>query len=201
MDSKKLVNFLKQYIEPLDDEIYGRGYRAAVYLKDGTYLPCVIFRNAGPLIKLALKRFKEEKKRIGLFTSAAGYYQVVKSFVGRGNRINDFDIDYIEESKFAFPLNIQKQITGETTMGWTGFSVKMKDGKYFGFGSSLNLEFFQLPEGYKTSDIEQIINHSYVTANGELRSHLTPFTKLPDDYNDEVIYRERQFFECFLDNL
>jgi hypothetical protein len=201
MDNKTIIRFIKQNIEPLEDSIYGHGYRAAVYLKDGTYLPCVIFRNAAPLTNLALKRFKEEKKRKGIFTSAAGYYQVVKSFVGSGNRLNDFDIDRIEESKYAFPVHIQKQIIGETTMGWTGFAAKMKDGNFFGFGTNLRTEFFQLPEGYEASDIEKIINHSYVTVDGKLRFHKVPFAKLPDDYNDELIYRERMFFECFLDEL
>lgn len=200
MDEKVITRFLKENIEPIDSYIYGKSYRAAVYLKDGTYLPCVIFRSAGPLTNLALKRFKEEKNRRGLFNSAAGYYQVVKSFVTEGNRLNYYDIDSIEESKYVFPAQLYKQITGETTMGWTGFTAKMKDGKYFAFGTRLYIDFFQFPEGYQGSDVAEIINHSYVSVNGELRSHRVPFPE-PQDYDNSLIHRERQFFECFLDNL
>lgn len=102
---------------------------------------------------------------------------------------------------FAFPLNIQNQIHGETTMGWTGFAVKMKDRKYFGFGTTFSWEFFQMPDGYSVYDVEEIINDSYVLKNGELRSHQEGELTWPEDYKDAIFYRERPFFECFLDNL
>ena len=129
------------------------------------------------------------------------YYNLVKSFVTTGNCINDYDIDRVEKSRFAFPLAIQKQIQGETTMGWTGFVAKMKDGKHFGFGTNFRWEFFQMPDNYSVDDIEEIINHSYVLNTGELRSHKQgPLTR-PEEYKDAVVYRERPYFECFLDNL
>jgi len=172
-------------------------------LKDGTYLPCVIFRNPSTIVKLAVRRFKEESKGNGIFNKASGigYYNIVKSFVTNGNRINEYDIERVEKSKYAYPLAIQKQITGETTMGWTGFAAKMKDGKVFGFGTSFTFEFFSMPEGYSVEDIVEIINHSYVLKTGELRSHRQgPLTR-PEEYKDAVVYRERPYFDCFIDNL
>ncbi|MGG5578619.1 hypothetical protein ACPDHL_14940 [Myroides sp. C15-4] len=198
-----IIKFLKDNIEPLEDNAYGLGYRASVFLTDGTFLPCVIFRNPKTIVNLAISRFKEEQAGKSIFSrsSGLGYYDIVKTFVTNGNCINDYDIDRVEKSKFAFPLTIQNQIRGETTMGWTGFAAKMKDGKFFGFGTSFHWEFFQIPEGYSVDDIEEIINHSYVLKTGELRNHKVPFFEYPDDYKDAVIHRERPFFECYIDNL
>ena len=198
-----IIKFLKEHIEPLENNIYGSGYRASAYLTDGTFLPCVVFRNSRNTINLAIRRFKEEQTGKSVFSksSGLGYFDIVKNFVTKGNCINEYDIERVEKSAFAFPLSIQRQIKGETTMGWTGFVAKMKDGKYFGFGSSFLWEFFQMPENYTSDDIDEIINHSYVSKNGELRQHKVPFFKFPDDYKESVIYRERPFFECYLDEL
>jgi hypothetical protein len=201
--TEDIIKFLKDKIDPLGDNSYGPGYRASVYLTDGTFLPCVVFRNPKTVVNLAIRRFKEEQRHVGVFknSSGLGYYDIVKTFVASGNCINDYDIDHIEKSRFAFPLTIHRQIRGETTMGWTGFAAKMKDGKYFGFGTTFRWEFFQLPDGYSTDDIDEIINHSYVLKTGELRSHKEGFLYRPDDYKDAIVYRERPFFECFIDNL
>src|SRR5712664_2974149 len=45
MKSSEIIKFLKMEIEPLPDDICGNRYRAAAYLTDGTYLPCVVFQS------------------------------------------------------------------------------------------------------------------------------------------------------------
>jgi hypothetical protein len=202
MQTEEIVKFLKKNIEPIEDSINGKGYRAAVYLTDGTYLPCVIFRSTKEITNLAIRRFKEEQKGKGLFgKSATSYYRIVQHFVTSGNKINVYDIDKVEVSKNAFPLSIQKQIRGETTMGWTGFVVKMKDNKCFSYGTRFLMEFFEVPENYSTSDIAEIINHSYVSAiDGEVKSHRVPFSEYPDDYPEGNVLRERPFFNCYIEN-
>lgn len=199
----EIIKFLKENIAPLDDNTYGPGYRASAYLTDNTYLPCVIFRNPKTIVDLAIRRFKEESKRKGIFSSApgAGYKDIVKTFVATGNCINDYDIKQVENSRYVLPLNIQEQIRGETTMGWTGFSARMKDGKYVGFGTSFHFAFFDMPDNYSPADIEEIINHSYVLRTGELRQHDVPFYEVPADYDNAMIYRERPFFECYIEDL
>ena len=200
---EEIIKFLKDNIEPYPDNTYGVGYRVSAYLKDGTYLPCVIFRNPATIVKLATRRFKEEIKGNGIFNKASGvgYYNIVKSFVTGGNKINEYDIERVEKSQYAFPLTIQNQITGETTMGWTGFAAKMKDGKHFGFGTSFSFEFFSMPNGYTVDDITEIINHSYVLDTGEIRSHRQgPLTR-PEEYKTAVVYREKPYFDCYFDNL
>ncbi len=197
------IRFLKDNVEPLPDNSYGPGYRASAYLTDGTFLPCVIFRNPRPKVDLAIKRFNDEQTGKSVFSpsSGLGYYDIVKNFVTGGNRINHNNIHTVEKSRFALPRLIHDQIRGETTMGWTGFAAKMRDGKYVGFGTTYHYAFFDMPEGYSAEDIEEIINHSYVLKTGELRSHEVPFFELPHDYKDAVVYRERPFFECYIDNL
>ncbi|MDF1548822.1 MAG: hypothetical protein P1P88_13440, partial [Bacteroidales bacterium] len=91
---------------------------------------------------------------------------------------------------------------GETTMGWTGFVVKMKDNKCFSYGTRFLMEFFEVPENYTTSDIVEIINHSYVSAiDGEVKSHRVPFSEYPNDYPEGKVLRERLFFDCYIENL
>lgn len=200
--NENIIRFLKDNIEPLNDSIYGLSYRASAYLTDGVYLPCVIFRNPKSTVNLALRRFKEEQKGKGIFgKSAASYFKIVEHFVTSGNQINDYDIEKVEKSKYAFPISTLKQIRSETTMGWTGFAAKMKDGKYFGFGTRFLTDFFQMPDNYSTEDIIEIVNHSYVSKNGEIHSHNVPFLKFPDDWEKDMIYRERPYFVCYIDNL
>jgi hypothetical protein len=202
-EEEEIIKFLKEKVVPLNDASFGSGYRASVYLMDGTYLPCVIFRNPKAIVDLAIRRFKEEQsgKSIFAFPRKDAYYDIVKNFVTKGNCINIYDIYSVEHSRYAFPISIQMQIKGETTMGWTGFAAKMKDGKYLGFGTSFRGEFFKMPDGYSIGDIEEIINHSYVLDTGELRSHREAELTRPDDYERAVVHREMPFFECFIDNL
>lgn len=194
MQEDEIIKFLKENIEPIEHNAYGIGYRASAYLLDGTFLPCVVFYGTNKKVELAIKRFKEEQKK-----PKFGYYDTVKSFVTRGNRINSYDISNVEKSKYAFPLSILKQIHGETRMGWTGFVAKMKDGKCFSFGTVFDTEFFDMPESYSVEDIEEIINHSYTLQTGEIKSchDISVFT----NDNKDFVYRERPYFECYLDNL
>ncbi|MBO9573219.1 MAG: hypothetical protein J7497_13590 [Chitinophagaceae bacterium] len=179
-ESDKIIQFLKDNIEPIPDSIFGDAYRASAYLTDGTFLPCVIFRNPRNVTNLAIRRFKEERRGKGILKRLTGgaYYNVVKGFVTNGNCINHYDVAEVEKSRYAFPLSIMKQINGETTMGWTGFSLRMKDGKYFGFGSTFRFDFFQMPENYLVDDIEEVINHSYVSDTGEVCYHRVPFSNI-----------------------
>lgn len=198
-----IIKFLKDSIEPLENNAYGPGYRASATLKDGTFLPCVTFRNPATLVNLAIRRFEEEQSGRSIFakSSGLGYKEIVKSFVAGGNSINHYDIAQIDKSRFAFPLNIQKQIEGETSMSWTAFVAKFKDGRQLSFGTTWDWEFFDLPDDYNAGDIIEIINHSYLLKTGEVIGHRSSFDKVARKDELEKIYRDRQFFECYVDNL
>lgn len=194
ISQSEIIEFLRG-VEPLEDKFRGRGYRASAYLIDGTYLPCVVFRSPGPLVDMALRRFDREHYEGG----ATGYVNAVTNFVTRGNCINFFNIARLETSAHFFPANIMRQIQGETSMGWTAFVARMKDGKLFSFGTGFNFEFFDMPTGYSGHDVVEIINHSYVDVNGELKG--LRGTGRSGEYLPGAIYLAKPFFECFLDNL
>ncbi|MCL2848195.1 MAG: hypothetical protein FWE13_05590 [Firmicutes bacterium] len=66
ISEKEIIEFLQKNIEPLKNGDYGAGYRASMYLTDGTFLPCVMFQNSSRIINLAKKRFKDEIKGRGI---------------------------------------------------------------------------------------------------------------------------------------
>lgn len=203
MTTEEKIKFLNKNIEPLSDEIYGKGFRASAYLTDGTFIPCVRFRNPELKTELAIRRFQEEKKKGGIFNTNPNnkYKNIVEIFVTNGNMLNEYDIERIEISPFAFTKEILAQIRGETTMSWTGFCAKMKDGKVFAFASRFLFDFFQMPKGYVSTDIIEIINHSYISKSGEIKTHKVPFSDWPTDYDEKAVYRERPFFDCYIKEL
>jgi hypothetical protein len=98
-------------------------------------------------------------------------------------------------------LSVQKQIKGETSMSWTAFVAKFKDGRQLSFGTTWNWEFFDLPVTYDANDIVEIINHSYLLKTGEVVGHRSSFDRKTRKDEMERIYSDRQFFECYVDNL
>ncbi|MBK9480878.1 MAG: hypothetical protein IPO02_02595 [Bacteroidetes bacterium] len=200
---EEIVKFLKDNIEPYPDSLYGQGYRASVILTDGTLIPCVMFRKTSTIVELAIRRFKEEQGFNSFFSKSSrqDYAEIVKSFVTSRNCINYFDIAKVDKSKNAFPLNILTKIEGETTMSWTGFVLKMKDGQCFGFGTQYLNEFFRMPDNYTIDDITEVINHSFISKTGQVCSHEVPFFEWPTDYDNDIVYRERPYFNCFIDDL
>lgn len=201
LSQEEIIKFLKDNIQPLPDRGYGDGYRAAVTLTDKLYLPCVMFRNSSKITNLAIKRFKQERKGKNFLSKSTGfgYKEVVKIFVANGNCINHYNIAKVEPSNFAFPENILEQIEGETKMGWTGFVARMKDGKQFAFGTSFHFEFFDMPSGYSTADIIEIINHSYLDKDGNLKRYHS--RELSHEFDRSMVYREKPYFDCYIDHL
>jgi hypothetical protein len=200
-NTEDIIKFLKDNIEPMEDNSYGQGYRAAAYLTDGTFLPCVIFRNPSTVVNLAIKRFKDEQSGNSIFakSSGIGYNDIVKTFVTRGNCVNEYDISKVELSKHSFPLQTIKLIRGETKMGWTGFVAKMKDGKQFAFGTDFYFSFFEMPTNYHPNDIVEIINHTYIGKDNELKSYHA--SDVYDVFTHDMVFRSKPFFDCFMDNL
>jgi hypothetical protein len=183
----EIVDFLKENVTPMKTNYYGTFYRASAYLTDGTYLPCVMFGNPSETLALATRRFVETRN------SAFEYNGVVQSFVIAKSTVPIYYISKVELSPYAWPEEILRQIHGETTMGWTAFTAKMSDGKTFGFGTSFNFEFFDLPEGYTFSDIVEIHSGKIVDVSG---------TEQDFRHDPEVhYYRERPFFNCYSDLL
>jgi hypothetical protein len=194
-----IAEFMKAATEPIPDSNYGPGVRCSAYLVDDTFLPCVMLRLSEPTTKLALRRFKELAPTVFRRPKNPGYEDVVKSFVAHGNRVNAYDIAKVEESRFAIPLSLLKQIHGETTMAWTGFVLEMKDKTCFSFGTTFLTQFFNLPDNYTFQDVAQVHNHSYVSDTGAVASLREGSSTQPKDYDVRQVFRERPFFVCAVD--
>lgn len=151
-------------------------------------------------VDLAKRRIAQEKDGNGILGGDDPYGQIVSTFVTSGNRINDYDVADAKPSTFAPPLSLLEQIHGETTMGWTGWVFEMKDGRKFAYGSSFTMEFFQVPDGYTFADVAQVHNHSYLDAQGNLKS-LQQGCGIPDDYDTDKLFRERVYFTCSIEGI
>jgi hypothetical protein len=184
MRVKEIIAFVKQQIEPLPAHgPYGERYRVTATLTDGTHLPCVVVESAARMVDLAIRRFDETRIDKSLHRSV-DYRAIVKSFVTRGNTINDYDLQSLAISPFAIPLVRWREIGGETSMGWTEFYATMTDGTEFRFGTGYCDEFFQMPTGYVATDIHKIV----------------PAIRHEKPRQDKV-YREKPFFTCYIDGI
>ncbi len=186
MDEKEIAAFAKANFEPIRGPVEGPAYRCAAYLTDGVYLPCVLVASRQEWVELALRRFAETTAdKQGLFGRRRfgrgfDHSSIVESFVAAGNRLNSYDIDRLEASRYALPREHLLEIEGETSMSWTQFVGVMRDGCEFSFGTTFLTQFFDMPAGYTASDVATIRPHE--RGAGEL-------------------FRERPFFTCFVDGL
>ncbi len=186
MKPEDIATWVKAHAEALPAiPPYGPRYRVSATLTDGTVLSCVV-ESAKHVVDLAIRRFEQEKKGgiksiLGLM---GGYPKIVATFVTSGNCVNYYDIERIDISKFAIPLDRLREVKGETSMGWTEFYATMIDGAEFRFGTSFYHEFFDMPTGYVATDIQKIIP----AVRGEAP-------------RSERIYREKPFFTCYIDGL
>ncbi len=107
----RIYEFLKSGEEPFPDANYGEGFRCSVRLKGGLFLPCVMIRKNRIYIDLACRRFDDERNGKSVFLNKeSGYREIVKSFVTQGNRINDYDVESVEKSRFAIPLSLLQKM-------------------------------------------------------------------------------------------
>ncbi len=179
MDHSDLADYARNHAAPIPHSRGGTRYRCAAYLTDGLYLPCVVLASPDLLVDLAIHRFAEAFEGRSRVLGET-YRDAVRYFVTSDNRLSHYDIDRLEPSPYAIPIERLAEIRGETTMSWTAFNGIMKDGREFSFGTALPTEFFHMPVGYSGSDIVQVVSHK--RTEGE-------------------VYRERPFFTCFVKGL
>jgi hypothetical protein len=194
------VKNITSKVEPIEDRFYGLRYRCSLTLKDGTYLPCAVIQSKQRLVDLAKRRIREEMDGRGRIGGGDPYGQIVTTFVAHGNKVNDYDVASSDISKYAAPLALLRQIDGETFMSWTGWVFRMRDGRLFSYGTPFRADFLQLPDGYDFHDVIDVINHSFVDADGTVvtlsRGALPPAT-----YDRSKLLRERTFFVCAVDGV
>ncbi|KAB2929947.1 MAG: hypothetical protein F9K24_18110 [Leptonema illini] len=184
------------------DHSHGDSYRCSATLKDGTFLPCVILRDIGRYLNEIIPRLNALDKRKSFFSKKHtndNYENILKLYLTSGNRINNYDIKSLTKSKFAMPESLLNSIEGETTMGWTGFVLEMHDGSIFQYGTTYLVQFFDIPEKYSFEDVMKVHNHSYLNAANKIVRLQEGFMDIPDDYDISNTYRERPFFDCYVD--
>src|SRR5690348_13351107 len=125
-------------------------YRLAGTLTDGTPLPCIVVESASLTVDLAMKRFEQTKTSDD---PHMGYRAIVRTFVTRGDTVNEYDLRELSISLYAIPLSRMREIKGETSMSWTEFYAIMTNGKEFRFGTRFLTECFDMPLGYSAADI------------------------------------------------
>ena len=181
MEQKDIFKWVRSNVKPTSDGHSGDRYRSAAFLNDGLYLPCVVISSSKLQVDFAIRRFDETRTDSKLHKSV-GYCSTVKSFVTRGNTLNYYDIKELTLSDYALSHARLSEIKGETAMGWTQFYATMEDGREFCFGTTFLVDFFCMPEGYTAKNIKKI--------TPALRNQPRSF---------ERVYRERHFFECYID--
>lgn len=191
MEESEIIRFLKKNIEPVEDVVFGKKYRASVTLKGNLVIPCVEFLDKEVYVNQAIRRFDHERGN-------NPYKEIVCSFLAEKNVINPKGIIQIEQSRNAMPMSVLKKIRGETIMSWTGFVLKMKDGKCFNYGTSVSMDFFELPDDYDFSDIAEVINHSYLDKDGEIHNWRKTWKSAFEKSESLNIYRELNYFECYV---
>jgi len=182
MKDDEIIYWVRNEIKPIADSSGKNAFRCSAYMKDGLYLPCILFREAQAHGDLAIRRFEQSQKSgVTDPNNLTNYYpRLVKHFVTAGNRVNLYDLDRVEPSPFVIPIERLMEIHGETRMSWTAFAGIMDDDREFSFGTTFLMEFFNMPEGYSGNRISKIIPH---------RNETKP------------VYREKPFFTCFVDNV
>lgn len=200
----KTYPFVEQIVavvEPLEEEFYGSVYRCSLTLRDGTHLPCATLQSRRRYVDLAKRRIKEEMSGQGVFSPQMdGYHEIVENFAAGGSQVDDYNVALAGTSRYAVPRHLMEQIHGETTMAWTGWVFRMRDGRCFSYGSPFRWDFLDLPDGYEFSDIVEVINHSYVDGEGQVRP-LVRGGLLPEGYACGEVLRERIYFTCYVDGI
>ena len=194
MEEAEIISFLKKNIEPIENDVFGKRYRASVTLKGNLVIPCVEFLDKEKYVNQFIKRFDQKCENNTC-------KEIVCSFLTEKNVINPKEIIQIDQSRNAVPLSILNKIRGETIMSWTGFVLKMKDGKCFNYGTSFATDFFELPDEYEFSDIAEVVNHSYVDKDGEIHDWRKTWKSAFEKSDSLNIFRELNYFECYVNGI
>ncbi len=185
-----IINFLKANVEPLGQQSLGYKYRAAAFLTDGTYLPCVSFMSQNKYLDMVMQRIEEHKER------PDRYREIVQTFM-TGTSIANYYISRVELSPFAWTQNLLNKIIGETVMGYTAFVVEMNDGKKFSYNTASQIrEFYDLPDNYHINDIREIYSGKIYSDSYGMESYTTS-----SHHKIIKFYLEKPFFRCYLSQL
>lgn len=194
MNCREIIDFLEANVGP-DSADGGREFRASVHLRGGVFLPCVVFRGLSEQVSLLGGRF-DDKIRASVGAKDA-FSQILAFTLGR-NAVKSSCIVKIERSRNAMPREILAQIRGETLMSFTGFVLRMGDGRPFSFGTAFDFRFFELPDGYGFGDVAEVVNHSYVDKDGAIQTYRNHSLR---DLDGVKIFHDMDYFTCYMEEI
>lgn len=158
-----ILDYLFSEIEPVvDAAAYNFGetiYRAAVSLRDKTYLPCVEFRPVPSHLRQSVDQFLERRG-----SKQSGEIDLFSFCFGTQSLLSPFHIESVSPSPYAISLP-HRELLYEAADALNidfisqclSFVADMSDGKKFSFHFSAGMEFIGLPDGYTVKDIDIII--------------------------------------------
>lgn len=91
-----------------------------------------------------------------------------RGFITKG-WIHPDDVLRVEPSPERMPVDLARKLyaAGESGMGYIRFRMKMRDGTFYVFVvGNLAVDFPDIPEGYTTDDIADVIPHEGLEASG-----------------------------------
>jgi len=202
-----ILEYIDKKVGRFPDSVFGEGARCSAYLKDGTYLPCVLMRDWNKVVSLFLKRLNQEKSGIGVFgkNQELAEETLIRFFMSNQNIVKLSDIDRVEPSPYAIPRSMVEELNLETpsrlsrkTTG--GFALQMNDGQVFYYRNiGLHQEFYDIPKGYRFSDVEKFHKVAvYIKINREVEARIENENEsvrlIPD-----VWFTHKPFFVCYTD--
>jgi len=201
----KVLEYIENRVDRFPDPTFGEGARCSVYLKDGTYLPCVLLRDWQKAVSLFMARLDQEGSGRAVLAEIKDIAEqsLVRFFITNQNIVKLSDIASIEVSPYAIPhsflreldLNSDNKLLPKNTLS---FVLEMNDDQLFLYENrALNQEFYDLPSGYSFSDVKKVHKSAYKHPDGLVR-------RVPITYKDEQIkfmpeesFTQKPFFVCY----
>jgi hypothetical protein len=152
MTPQEILAWGRAHGEPIPDACDRTAFRCAAWLDDGTYLPCVLLREATAHVQLARDLLE---RRVAEDFDAV-YPSLLRSLVVSGSRVDEQRLARLETSPFAIPWSLLSTLPGQLNVSPMEFAAAMDDGAVFAFGTALDLAFFDMPPGYSGSRVRRV---------------------------------------------
>jgi hypothetical protein len=126
------------------------------HLRDGTYLPCVILREAAAEVEMTLSAWRGSRLAQPLATDEV-YESFFKAMTVGGSRVSLEQIRTLETSPYAISWQLLNTLPGEVDWHLLTFTGVMDDGARFLFHTSMSVAFFEMPTGYSGQRLREVI--------------------------------------------
>lgn len=176
MTPSEILRWINTYGEAIPDEYGRRSFRVSAWLQDGTYLPCVLLREADTRARAAMELLGRTEAE----DFDEMYPGLVRSLATGGSRVEALLSTSLEQSPFAMPWALLSQLRDELEESPIEFVATMDDGATFAFGTADEVAFFDMPPGYTGARVRSLTRRAHAGTR---------------------VYRERACFVAFVDDI